>query len=672
MKRFITLLLCTLLALPAAAVAQTRITYGSTVPLKKPANEVQPDEDFYLYVNHATIARHPAGEKAWTQYHQLQLDVDESEKALIRQLQKNGSAAYASGTPERRLALMLEQMADDQGRNALGITPIQPYLDQIDACRSAGELLICIGRLTRQTGMTAFVYSNSMREESTNALYATLEPMPFGLSVVTDDPTPYEDEFVRLSLLLYESAGFADMREETLRDALELTRQLMAGGEYDPEQEQNQLLTPLTTIRQDMDGLDVAEYLAEVGYRGLDQVLMENTQYFRNMGALFPKAGIDVLKLICKHEMLVQAGLYLCDEVQTAVRRLMGLNNRVLYEEINPDQPYTGEDLPPVPYQGLDEDELLMYVGHGAVTQDLSIAFSRANTPAGAEEEVLAMTESLLKVFEIRIQALPWMSNATRVNALEKLNSITLNLIAPTHWRHAEEADSLCATMLSISASVTEEKTGQVNDRASYLSTWQMSADTVNACYDPKNNSINIPAAILRWPFYEAGDAVRNMGGLGAVVGHELTHAFDPYGSRYDSQGLLNNWWTEEDHDAYEAHIQQVEQYYGNYAYRVGEVQDTRSIIGECVADLGGLSIALECLNGSEADVQNALVSFGQLWAQAATDEQMDEAARMDAHPLKHVRTNAAVSAMEEFYTAFQVEKDDPMYVAEEDRPRVW
>jgi endothelin-converting enzyme/putative endopeptidase len=295
------------------------------------------------------------------------------------------------------------------------------------------------------------------------------------------------------------------------------------------------------------------------------------------------------------------------------------------------------------------------------------------------------MVRALEKALERDIQQLDWMTPATKKRALEKLHTISNEIGYPEKWRqYTFEVKKSDLVGNSFRANAFEfkrqmAKIGKPVDKAE----WHMTPPTVNAYYDPQNNNINFPAGILQPPFFDVkmDDAV-NFGGIGAVIGHELTHGFDDEGGRFDAKGNLDNWWTETDAKEFEKRTACVAKQYAEYVAVDDLKLNGKLTLGENVADNGGLRIAymalLDTLAGKNADKidgftpeQRLFLGWGQIWCTNMRDEALRMQVQTDPHSPAKYRVNGAVSNMPEFYKAFGCQAGQPM-VRGENACRVW
>lgn len=304
-----------------------------------------------------------------------------------------------------------------------------------------------------------------------------------------------------------------------------------------------------------------------------------------------------------------------------------------------------------------------------------------------AKARVEVIVQNLIKAYHASIDALEWMTPATKLAAHAKLNKFTYKIGYPDKWKDYSKldikADDLVGNYKSYAAFVSArelDKLGKPIDRAE----WFMTPQTVNAYYNPLNNEVVFPAAILQPPFFTmAADDAVNYGGIGAVIGHELSHGFDDQGAKYDGDGNLNNWWSDADKVEFDKRGQQLVEQYNQYSPIEGMYVNGLLTLGENIGDLGGVTVALKAyklsLAGKDAAImdgftgeQRFFISWAQVWRRQGRNEYIRNALLTDPHSPSEFRVNGVVSNIPEFYTAFGVKAGDKMYIAPENRVKIW
>jgi len=297
------------------------------------------------------------------------------------------------------------------------------------------------------------------------------------------------------------------------------------------------------------------------------------------------------------------------------------------------------------------------------------------------------LVNNLMQAYESSLQDLPWMTQATRAKALEKLSKITPKIGYPDQWRDFSELEIRAGDLLgNIARSRRFEHFYQVNrlNDAVNRDEWGMTPQTVNAYYNPSLNEIVFPAAILQPPFFDAtADDAVNYGGIGAVIGHEISHGFDDEGSKYDGDGNLKNWWTEEDRKSFEELTSRLIAQFAAYEPLPGQKLNGKLTLGENIADLSGMSIALKAYlislgdkGGKDLDgytpTQRYFLGWSQIWRRKYRDDEMARRLLIDPHSPSAYRANGPVTNLDAFHTAFGVKPGDKLWKPPAERIRIW
>ena len=318
------------------------------------------------------------------------------------------------------------------------------------------------------------------------------------------------------------------------------------------------------------------------------------------------------------------------------------------------------------------------------VGEEIGQRYVEKRFPPSSKEHMLKLVDYLVAAYRERISALDWMTDGTRERALEKLDQFTAKIGYPDNWRNFDGLEfstsgaDLVANVRRGSAFEHDYQLGKIGKPAD-RDEWVTTPQTVNAFYNPVVNDITFPAAILQPPFFDPdASAAENFGAIGAVIGHEIGHGFDDQGSRYDGAGNLNSWWTDEDREAFEALTAKlVEQFNG----LVPSVLDEGSqgvngefTLGENIGDLGGLGIAVVAYRNYEQDpdFEALFKAWARVWRSKTRPEMAAQLLAIDPHAPNEFRCNVIAANIDELYQAFDVEEGSAMWIAPEDRVKIW
>ena len=308
--------------------------------------------------------------------------------------------------------------------------------------------------------------------------------------------------------------------------------------------------------------------------------------------------------------------------------------------------------------------------------------------PESSKKKMLELVENLRVALGEHIDSLEWMSDSTKVRAREKLAAFTVKIGYPDKWKDYSTLDidpenTYYENLRNASAWYVQDniqKLGKPTDKTE----WGMTPQTTNAYYNPTTNEICFPAGILQKPFFDPNaDAPVNYGGIGVVIGHEMSHGFDDQGSLFDANGNMSNWWTAEDKAKFDALGDKLVAQFDAVEVLPGVHANGRYTLGENIGDHGGLSIAysamLNALKGKEQGLidgftpaQRFYLSYGIIWAQNITDQEKALRTNTDPHSLAVNRVNVSLRNFQTFFDAFDIKEGDPMFRPEEERVHIW
>ncbi|MBQ9529244.1 MAG: M13 family metallopeptidase, partial [Bacteroidales bacterium] len=329
-----------------------------------------------------------------------------------------------------------------------------------------------------------------------------------------------------------------------------------------------------------------------------------------------------------------------------------------------------------------------MQVPNGLLGEAVGKMYVERYFPESSKKKMLELVENLRAAWKEHIAALDWMSDSTKVRAQEKLDAFTVKIGYPDKWKDYSTLNidpelTYYENLKNASAWYMKDnlsKLGKPTDKTE----WGMTPQTVNAYYNPTTNEICFPAGILQKPFFDPdADAPVNYGGIGVVIGHEMSHGFDDQGSMFDANGNMANWWTAEDKEKFDAKGDILVKQFDAVEVLPGVHANGRFTLGENIGDHGGLSISYSAMqnalkahpqgliDGLTAD-QRFYLSYATVWAQNITDQEKARLTNMDPHSLAENRVNVSLRNFQTFFDAFDIKEGDPMFRPEEERVHIW
>ncbi len=638
-------------------------------------SSVRPGEDFFSYVNGTWIAETeiPADRAAYGGFSILAEEAQDNVRTII---EESASGDFPLGSDEQKVGDLYSSFLDMQRRNALGTSPIEPEFSRIDAISSKTDLAKYFASAVRRGldapfGLTQFA---DLKEPEYYAMYA------FQSGLGLPDREYYfneDDKSVELRQKYVEHVAkmldIIGVKEATqAADGIMALETRLAAEQMKKEATRNWAANynkvPVAELDSIMPNFAWDAYLDELGASDLDNLVVIMTDYMKALDGILVDTDVDAWKPYLKWSVLNQTSARLTAEIDQA--------NFEFY----------GKTL-----AGTEEQRPMWRRGVNVVNRTLGEVVGKVYVaryfPPEAKDRMLDLVGNLILAYEQSITELDWMTDDTKVQALDKLSKFTPKIGYPDVWRDYSaltiDGDDLYGNLER--AAVTEfqrrlDRQGGKVDRTE----WGMNPQTVNAYYNPPLNEIVFPAAILQPPFFdlEADDAV-NYGAIGAVIGHEIGHGFDDSGSRFDGDGVLRNWWTDEDRAEFEKRTDKlVEQYNAFQPFDDLHVNGEYTL-GENIGDLGGISIGLLAyqmsLDGREAPVidgftgvQRVFLGYGQVWRNKYRDEALRLQIGTNSHAPSMYRANGAVRNVPEFYEAFDVAESDALYLAPEERVKIW
>ncbi len=326
---------------------------------------------------------------------------------------------------------------------------------------------------------------------------------------------------------------------------------------------------------------------------------------------------------------------------------------------------------------------------NGSVGEALGKLYVDEMFPPEAKEKAEAMIANVIAAYKDRIKALDWMSDSTKMKAIEKLDKFTVKVGYPDKWKdystmEVKTGNTYYDNMVAVQTWNMIDNLEKIDEPVDRTE-WGMSPQTVNAYFNPFNNEIVFPAAILQPPFYDyKADEAVNYGGIGAVIGHEISHAFDDSGSRFDANGNLVNWWTDKDLENFTQRGDKLAEQYSNVEVLDSVYINGKFTLGENIGDLGGVLGAYDGLqrfykeNGRPDNIdgftpeQRFFMSWATVWRTKSREEALRNQVKTDPHSPGMVRATQPLLNVDAFYEAFDIKEGDPMYVAPENRVRIW
>jgi putative endopeptidase len=666
------------IAIPAAA--QVSAVPMQSTPLD-PANldrSVSACTDFYQFANGGWIKTHPVppAYAIWGSFTELGENNQSNLLTILRNVAATGSPQ--ANEDLKKLGVYYSSCMDSVGAERAGAQPIVPELDRIAAMRNRAQLEAEVARLHSRGVPVLFGFGAQQDDKNSTSVIAGISQG--GLSLpdrdyylnpdkrYVDIRANYTDHLTRMFQLLGEnSTQAAADAQRVLGIETALAKPAMTRVQRrDPNANYHKMTA--AELTQLAPGFNWPTFFAGEGRSDISTINVQNPVFVKAVDSLLTSAPLDDWKAYLRWKVADAAA--------------PSLSSAFVNEDFRFSSTLSGAK------EMLPRDKRCTRATDQGLRDALGQAYvARYFTPA-AKQRALEMVRNLESVFNDRLQTLGWMSDTTKTQAAGKLAAFTNKIGYPDKWRDYSTLTIKPGHFLNNQIAVREyerrrglARIGQPVDRTE----WGMTPPTVNAYYNPSMNEIVFPAGIMQPPFFDpkADDAV-NYGGMGAVIGHEMTHGFDDQGAQYDAQGNLRNWWTASDLEKFKRGTGLVSSQFDAYTVLDSVHVNGKLTLGENLADLGGLSIAYAALQKALAEKgrpplidgftpeQRFFLAWAQIWRQNITPESQRVRINTDSHSPGQWRTNGPVSNMPQFAAAFGCKPSDPMVRPESVRPVIW
>lgn len=635
----------------------------------------KPCQDFFKYADGGWLTSHPipAAYPSWGTFNQLSEENSEKLHGILEGAEKSKSPA---GSNMQKIGDFYFSGMNEKEIESQGAKPLAPEFERIAAIKDRAGLEAEIAHLQKQGINVLFHFSATPDFKNSSLEIAGAFQGGMGLPdrdyYLTDQQKQIRDAYsthvMKMFQLLGDSAEKAKEESETVMDIeTKLAKASMSRVElrnpdntyHKMDAKQLQELTP---------AFSWSEFLTGLGYPGINEINVAQPDFFKGLNELLGSVTLDSWKVYLRWHLIDDTAAYLSSDF------------------VNEDFDFGGKTL-----TGAKELQprwrRVTSATNAALGDALGQVYVKEFFPPEAKASALKMVDNLIAALRADIQTLDWMGPETKKQATAKLDHLIKKIGYPDKWidysqlkidRGPYVLNELRADEFLVNRQLN--KIGRPVDR----SEWGMTPPTVNAYYNPTVNEIVFPAGILQPPFYDPkADDASNYGGIGAVIGHEMTHGFDDSGRKFDAYGNLKNWWTDEDLKNFNERAQCVEHQFDNYVVMDDIHENGKLVLGESIADLGGLTIAYKAFEKTPqgqshtpidglTPQQRFFISWAQVWAANDRPEFEKLMVKLNPHPLDKFRAFAAPSNLPAFAEAFHCAAGDPMVRPASERCLIW
>ena len=624
-------------------------------------------DDFYATVNKETLEtiKLPSGSATTGVFDMLQ---QTTSKQINKIINEAVSGKYAAGTPRRKIADFYSTITDTEKRNKDGVKPIKPYLESIDKVNNIGELTLLHHTLSQELCTEAFLgfsLTVDLENSSKYMLCFNVRRPYMNKEVYTNDSTQinaYREYIESLLILSGEDEKTAAKNAKSfIAFETKLAENMLDAGEVN-EIEKVYNVYSYNKICAMFPDFDMEQVLKGCSLKKDNKILVTDIRLTETFADMYNQSNIDVLKTAMKIAVISMWGETLNEDFAHAREKLDS-------EIFGIKSEYTQKDYA---VQILTE-VMPEYIGQIYVEKYFDEK-SRA--------DVERMAYDIIEVFKKRIASLLWMSESTKEIAVRKLDAINVKIGYPDEFKtYIDDVEILPSNkggtyfnnMLSVTRAAVNHQ-GMMEGMEHDRNGWIIYPHTINACYDSSANDITFPAALLQAPLYDKNASYEeNLGGIGYIIAHEITHAFDSSGAKFDENGNIENWWSNEDYRAFADLCDKAVDFFDGYEAISAVPNNGLLTLNENIADLGAVACITQL--GKEKDnfdYKRLYTSMAKAWVNTRTREYAKYAMLTDFHSDPKVRINRVLVNYEEFYEAFGIEEGDGMYVPIEQRLTIW
>lgn len=637
------------------------------------SQDIKPGDNFFAHVNqtwydNAVIADDEAGVGSYSF-----LNIPQK-KLLENILEEVSSETHEQGSPDQLVGDFYSSGMDTTRINERGYEPIEPLLSQIDGITSITDLMDFVAKEAK-AGNTSLM-SMYIRPDNENSTVNMLHFSQTGLGLPDRDyyfkddaPTQKVQEAYKIFLTTLFTLTDNKQSEELAATAYSIEKQLAESHKTRTQRRDikaNYHKMAIADLNKSQPNIAWNAFLKNMD-AVIDSVDVRQPAYYEKLNNMLASVSIDDWKVYLKANVLSNYADVLSKPFEDAA--------------FNYTKVLSGQS------EQKSREQLMVRKVDRQLGYALGKLYVQRYFNEDSKKRVLDLVNNLQKAFEIRIDNLDWMSDSTKIQAKEKLYAITKKIGYPDVWREYGDVkiqkDTYFENVVALRQNDYQFELAKLHE-APDKSEWHTTPATVTAYYNPSMNEIVFPAGILQFPYFdlEADDAI-NYGGIGMVIGHELTHAFDDQGAQYDKEGNVKNWWTAEDYTKFKAKTQQIIAQYSSYTVLDSVHINGALTLGENTADNGGIAIAYDAfkmteqgqdttrINGYTPD-QRFFMSIARIWRVKTRDEYLRNYVKNNSHSPPIWRVNGPISNQTSFYNAFDVQPGEANYKSEAERIKIW
>ena len=661
------------------AACTTEKPMESKIDLANLDMNAKPGTDFYRFATGGWNDQHPLTDE-YARYGQFDALAEKNRVQLQELVLEQAAKQNEPGSNAQKIGDLYNLAMDSTRRNSLGYSPIKPTLEQIAAIQDKKDILPLSATLVRD-GISGFFYTGVGADimDSNNNLLMLYQG---GLSLPgkeyyfdTDEATKdIRKKFKEHVAKMFMLCGFTAQEAAKNTEAVMTIETRIAEKSFnnveqrDPAKNYHKM--SYDELKKEFADIDWDTYFANLKISGVKEINVSQLEPIAEVSKIINDMPLSELKAYMQWNVINSSSNVLSDEIEVQNFDFYG---RTLSGK-QAQQPRWKRALGSV--NG----------GLGEVIGELYVA---KYFPPAAKERMVQLVRNLQTALGERIDAQDWMSDSTKLAAHEKLNTFAVKIGYPDKWKDYSKL-TIDPTLSYAENSRNIARFGWDDHIESKLNKpvdkeeWHMTPQTVNAYYNPTTNEICFPAGILQYPFFDMNaDDAFNYGAIGVVIGHEMTHGFDDKGRLFDKDGNFKEWWTAQDAESFTERTKIIIEHFNNIEVLPGLKGNGELTVGENIADHGGLTISMQAFRNATKDKQLPTIdgftpeqrfylAYSNVWAGNIRDEEIRNRTKNDPHSLGCWRVNGTLPHIDDWYTAFGITENDPLYLPKEKRLNIW
>lgn len=634
-------------------------------------------DDFYKYATGGWQEANPIPDEN-SRYGTFDKLREENQKQVQGLIEELGAEDHKQGTNAQKVGDLYSIGIDSVKLNAEGYEPIKPILAEIDAATSKKDIVKLMAQVSKYAANPFFGFYVSADDKNSSMNIVHIFQSGIGMGereyyLEQDDKSNLlRQEYVNMIKTQFQNIGYTEAEAtKSANEAMKIETEL-ATNHFTKEMrrlpELNYHKVKFDDLDKEVAPFEWAYYFEQMGANNLDTLNVSQIEPIKAAINIIDTESLENLKSYLNWIVIRSAANYLSDDFVNAHFEFYGKTMS------------GSKELRPRWKRSID-------AVNGALGEAVGQLYVERYFPAEAKERMLTLVKNLQESLGERITNLEWMSAETKEKAHEKLNTFIVKIGYPDKWKDYStlevKKDSYWANMMRASEFAYKEMIDELGKPVDNTK-WYMSPQTVNAYYNPSSNEICFPAGILQPPFFymNADDAV-NYGGIGVVIGHEMTHGFDDQGRKFDKEGNLNDWWTAKDATNFDERAKVLVDYFDNIVVIDTVKANGTYTLGENIADHGGLQVSYNAFlktKESQTDEtidgftpkQRFFLSYATLWGGNVRDAEILRLTKIDPHSLGKWRVNGALPHIDAWYDAFDIKESNAMYLPKEKRASIW